>query len=560
MSHASRGIEGLRPSDAASGVRALTVALIAPAVCAAALLAPRADQVARSAATVATSAARRVSGADTGRIVVVVRPPAYSHLEERTLTDPQRLDVLEGSRLAFSRSGTGSNRVRFGERSLGVLTGGGTAIEYAARDNGYFAIESPNGHDRAFVVLSVTPDRLPSVRVENPARDLLLPDALRTVPVTIAASDDLGLESVELRYTKISGAGEQFQFSEGRIPIRVERATARDWRANAGIALASLQLEAGDSIVYRAVATDRRPGATGLGTSDTFFIEIAGPGHVPLDAVGMPPNEDRYALSQQMIVLKIERLRARERALTGERTLEEAALIAAEQRSVRANFIFLLGGHIEDEEVEAEQSSEIAEGRLLNPARRDINSAIRGMTRAEQGLAAVDTAAALAAARSAVSSLQRAFGRSRYFLRTLPARGRVDPSRRLTGKLDAVSGWNRNPAEHGAREGDRARELLAAILDLSTAARARSVPDPEAVARLAERALSVDPSSTTWQEVSRRLLRARARLNDPVDAQSMLDEISTIVRREADRGLLPRTSLSAPASPLLRAWEGRGQR
>ena len=44
------------------------------------------------------------------------------------------------------------------------------------------------------------------------------------------------------------------------------------------------------------------------------------------------------------------------------------------------------------------------------------------MTRAEQGLTAVELETALTAARAAVNSLQRAFGRNRYFLRTLSGR------------------------------------------------------------------------------------------------------------------------------------------
>ena len=56
-----------------------------------------------------------------------------------------------------------------------------------------------------------------------------------------------------------------------------------------------------------------------------------------------------------------------------EAAVEQAGLIAAEQRSVRANFIFLLGGDVEDEEEEAAQSTEISEGRLTNTARREID-------------------------------------------------------------------------------------------------------------------------------------------------------------------------------------------
>lgn len=556
MERASRAVADLRPVEVAPARHAAGAALIAAAVCVAATLAPPVDEVAGTVASVARSASNRVAGRS-DRVFVTVRPPAYAPVEERTFTDPQRLDVLEGSRLTFGMTGTGSRRVRFGAKALGVLSAGGGTLEMSARDSGYFAIEPADGDGRALIVLSVTPDRAPSVRVEHPARDLLLPDAGRSVPVTVSASDDLGLGSLELRYTKMSGAGEQFQFKEGVLPLRVDRGSSREWRANTEIALRSLELAPGDVVVYRAVARDRRPGAAGLGASDTFFIEIAGPGQVPVEGVNMPPDENRYALSQQMIVLKIERLRARERTLAREAAGDEAGLIAAEQRSVRANFVFLLGGHVEDEDEEAAQSSEISEGRLLNTARRDINAAIRDMTRTEQGLTAVDTDAALAAARSAVNALQRAFGRSRYFLRALATRSRIDPSRRLTGNLAAVSGWSRDPVNVTTREGDPARAILAELLDLSNAVATRSLTDAAALDRLAERALSVDPSSSTWQGVSRRLLGVRPAVNRPAEAGPMLDAIVSTVMREADRRLVPRSILADHASPLLRAWEGR---
>ena len=59
---------------------------------------------------------------------------------------------------------------------------------------------------------------------------------------------------------------------------------------------------------------------------------------------------------------------------------EQTSAIAAEQRAVRANFVFLMGGHVEDEEEEAEQSHEIQEGRLENTARREISRAVSHMT------------------------------------------------------------------------------------------------------------------------------------------------------------------------------------
>jgi hypothetical protein len=307
-----------------------------------------------------------------------------------------------------------------------------------------------------------------------------------------------------------------------------------------------LKLGPGDSLVYRAVARDARPGDAGTASSDTYFIEVAGPGQVPLEGVEMPPELERYAMSQQMIVLKLERLRAREPKMTREAVTEEAASLAAEQRTVRANFIFLLGGHVEDEFEEAEQSHEIQEGRLENSARRDINAAISQMTRAEQGLTAVNTAAALPPAREAVESLQRAFGRSRYLLRSLAVRSRLDPSRRLTGDLEGAGDWRRAVGEPPARAGEAARRLANDLLAMSVTLRDGGRPDPKRLATLAESALAIDPASPFWNDIAQDLLG--------VEAAASLGPIVARVSREASRGLVPPTPLAQPASPLERAF------
>ena len=220
----------------------------------------------------------------------------------------------------------------------------------------------------------------------------------------------------------MSGTGEQFTFTEGTLPASVTRAGDRSWKLDAPLSLATLKLEPGDALIYRAVAADKRPGGAGVASSDTFFVEVAGPGDVPLDGVEMPPDRERYALSQAMIVMKIERLQAREKSLTREAIVEAASTIAAEQRAVRANFIFLLGGEIEDEEVEAANEHEVSEGRLANQARREISHAIALMGQVHRGLPH-STATALPPARRR-QALQRAFGHATCCMRCRRGRDR----------------------------------------------------------------------------------------------------------------------------------------
>ena len=503
-----------------------------------------------------------VAGLAPLHVIATVASPPYTGVAPQTLSDPSSLEVIQGGRIALALSGGAAWTVRFGERRLASTPG----IEIAPEGSGYFAIERQGSEsDRRLVPVIVTPDRAPTVRIESPGRDLLMPSARGSIAVASVASDDFGLQSLELRYTKVSGSGEQFQFVEGSLPLSIARQNARSWKASGGFDLAQLGLQPGDSVVYRAVARDGRPGPGGLATSDTFFIEIAGPGQVALPGFELPPDRERYALSQQMIVLKLQRLRAREASISREALAEEVSTLAAEQRAVRANFIFLMGGQVEDEEAEAEQSSEIQEGRLENSARREISTAIHFMGQAEQALVAVDTGAALPPAKSAVDALQRAFGRNRYFLRTLAVRSRLDPSRRLTGDLKEASGWHR-AVEPATTEATlvRARSLLARLLTLAPDGRLPAPTATGTVGTLAEEALAVDPGAADWRRVSAALTTLRDALASGRNADDVRNALRAAVRplvEMSKKGAVRLDSAADSSDSLRSAWadEARGR-
>ena len=530
---ADAAIGGARPGDVVPS--RWIAGILAVGVAAGLLWAPRAQRAVQNAVARVADALPSIS---TARVRVRIEPPAYSGQPVATLDSPSTIEALEGSRITFNLSGSG--RVRFGNEPV--------TAPMVARESGYFAVEADGGNDDTLLIpLSVRRDRVPAVRIEAPGKDLFLPTGNRNIPVTIHAADDLALEKVELRYTKVSGTGEQFEFEEGSLPVRLQKTSSREWQAAGELALGSLRLGPGDSLVYRAVAQDARPGSAGIAASDTYFVEIAGPGQVALEGVDMPPELERYAMSQQMIVLKLERLRPRIPALSREALEEEAAGIAAEQRTVRANFVFLLGGHVEDEEVEAEQSHEIQEGRLENTARKDINAAISHMTRVEQGLTAVNVPGAIPPARAAVEALQRAFGKSRYLLRSLAVRSRLDPSRRLTGNLAEAGNWQRAQAPANEREGEAARQLLDQLVDAAGGMRSGQRLPPGQLQLLAEAALAIDTASPVWQDAAARILKAE-------DARALEDVIAK-VGPAARRGAVPRTSLAAPPSAVGRAFD-----
>ncbi len=88
--------------------------------------------------------------------------------------------------------------------------------------------------------------------------------------MSAAATDDFGLQSLELRYTKVSGSGEQFEFEEGALPLTIARESGRAWQARTDLALSKFGLAPGDAMIYRFVGRDERPGDAGLSSSETF--------------------------------------------------------------------------------------------------------------------------------------------------------------------------------------------------------------------------------------------------------------------------------------------------
>src|ERR1043166_6240538 len=95
--------------------------------------------------------------------------------------------------------------------------------------------------------------------------------------------------------------------------------------------------------VYRALARDGRPGVAPT-ESDAWIIDITAPGMIAAAGFSMDETENKYALSQQMVILKTERLIAKASSLPPDSVSAQAQLIAAEQRAVRAEFVFMMGG------------------------------------------------------------------------------------------------------------------------------------------------------------------------------------------------------------------------
>jgi hypothetical protein len=275
-------------------------------------------------------------------------------------------------------------------------------------------------------------------------------------------------------------------------------------------------------IVYRGVATDARPGAVPA-ESDSYIVEIAGPGTLAAEGFAADDEMDRYGTSQQMVIVKTERLIARAASLAPEERDREALTLAAEQRRVRAEFVFMLGGEqpedidetaIDDaHEHDTAGEDDVLAGRLANRGRIDLVRAIRSMSRAAAFLVGAQLDSALVLERAALASLQRAFARTRYILRALTERERIDLSRRLTGSLAGAVGDMRVAVPRPADPPLVAlRAALAGIATLANRVPRGGDDDGGRAAadasELAQRVLSIDPGSEPLRRAGAHLTHA----------------------------------------------------
>ena len=486
------------------------------------------------------------------KIDVAIQPPAYTSQKETRASDPEQVAAIEGSSVVLSIDSSAS-RVAVehdgAARDLARGADGRFTDRVRVTKTGYLLVTTDAGARRMMPVV-VSPDALPAVRLTAPGRDLVYSGGNPRIAFDARATDDFGLRSLVLRYTKVTGSGENFEFREGEIPLAVKAASARDWSGSASRSLAELDLKDGDMLVYRAVAADTRPG-DGSAASDAFFIEISKLGVAAGDAFTLPEEESKYALSQQMLIVKTERLQQRLTAVPQGEFAEQALNLAVEQRMIRAEFVFMLGGEINDEEVEAEQSVELQAGRLQNRGQRDLRAATIAMSQAEKLLTGANTRGALVAERAAVTALQRAFSRDRYILRALATRSQLDLARRMTGGLDGAASWRRiAPDVPANRRTALLQGLLRGISELiAVAARPSGGAEPDTFRQqalvLSEEAVRIDPSAAALRQTATSLQRA-ADATDPGARAKALADAASGAAAEARRAQAD-APLSSPA-------------
>jgi hypothetical protein len=468
-----------------------------------------------------------------GAISVRITPPAYTARPIEVLTDPVQVTAIAGSRV----------RVESESRVL---------REWVAVESAGLELRVRDDRPARFLSVIVVPDTPPSVSIREPGRDTALATGTGTLTIGFDGGDDLGLASLALRFTKVSGGGENVTFTEGAIPIAIERVSAREWRGRARWPLDGLALAEGDVLVYRAVARDANPAGAPV-QSDAFLVEIGRSSEIVSAGFALPTEERKYAISQQMVIYKTEQLIARLRppsplrgfGETGvrhgtEQWLEETRMIGMEQRMVRAEVVFLSGGDVQDEVEEAAHSHELAEGRLENRGRAEMVRALNFMSRAEAQLNDGRAEEALVFERQALASLERALDRRRYFLRTLPDRSRIDTTRRLTADRRDARSWVRDRGSATTPSSiERQRDVMR---ELVSAAAGTSAVD----ASLAARVAAIDPASPDLQKAAVGIATARSLDERSVAMQTAMQAVTA----QALKTLPAAAVVTLPADPL----------
>jgi hypothetical protein len=182
-----------------------------------------------------------------------------------------------------------------------------------------------------------------------------------------------------------------------------------------------------------------------------------------------------------------------------------------------------------------------------------MTRAIRAMSRASTSLTDVNLDQALRDERMALENLMRAFARSRFILRALTKRERIDLERRLSGTLNLTAGLSGPAAESIPDERVTAlRRLLTEVAALrgdSIAARSSRISDA------AMALIRANPGSEAVRSLAARV-QSVARAPRPAVVDSVLNEISAMIRLPRS----PNVSVSIESDQLAGTWRDATRR
>ena len=285
-------------------------------------------------------------------LTVVVTSPAYLGGEAVEYPDATAVDVVAGGQVML--------RATTAARAIHVSRDGAPPLVAPASD-GLAVIElpSPSGRTRPvtaagaaggahLVIVRVVADAAP-VRVTEPARDRRVATPVADLAVRLEASDDHALSDLLLRYTRVSGGGESLTFVDRDVPARRTRPAHGAWTAAAVVTLARSASRTAtwwSTAGWPAYAARRGGGRVGgLHRRDRRVTRGIGGGRRRRRRRPGGATGDQSADGDRQ-----DRATPREpRALNDRRGLREAQAMAIEQRMVRAEFVFMTGGEVQDE-------------------------------------------------------------------------------------------------------------------------------------------------------------------------------------------------------------------
>jgi len=437
------------------------------------------------------------------RLRATVHPPAYTGLPATTLDDPASVAAVVASRVELRGAGEGSVAAELGGRAVAVTREGRAWQLSLAMPPAPGALRLTSGDAERLVVLEPRADSAPVVTLARTVVDTVVRAPTGTIPLAGGVADDFGLASAAWEWIASSGEGENFTFRSGTVGA-AQLGGRRRAELRANLSLDALELKPGDFVHVRLVARDRNTvSGPGVGVSETRTIRVARTGEYDSLAVeGAPPPEvDKSALSQRMLLLLTERLEARRPRLSRETVVRESQAIARDQTALRKRVGELIYTRL-GEGVDGEHSHFAGDGHehgvegKLDPAdllaqaskatgggeptmldfegdetpvvavNQPLLEAYNHMWDASRELEVGAPGRAIPPMRRALVALQKAREAERIYLRGRPPAVVVDVARaRLQGKDSAGVVSGRTPREDiDAAAAARARRLDRALL------------------------------------------------------------------------------------------------
>ena len=413
-------------------------------------------------------------------LVASIEPPAYTGQRTRTIDEPISIAAPAGSRVTVRGRGSATSvDARVDSTKLSPRAGDGrwsVVFMLGARPA---ALHLRAGESSRVVALESRPDSVPVVVLTLPQRDSVMEAASGRLTLAAEARDDYGITRTAFEYIVTSGSGEQFSFRQGILGAR-NAGGEREVDTRASLALDSLGLGPGDVVHIRAVARDANAiDGPSTGVSETRSLRMLRLGeHDSIAVEGAPPPEpDRAALSQRMLILLTEALEARRSTLGRSEVVTESRALARDQARLRrlvGEIIFMRvgddaggehshgpgdGHDHSDEELErlfrpesllaaadratgrnATEALDFAHGESPVVAiNRPLLEAYNHMWDAGRELEVGEPGRALPPMRRALDALQEARAAERYFLRGRPPAIVVDVDRVRLARRESVT-------------------------------------------------------------------------------------------------------------------------